>query len=127
MTERVKRLGHKRYALPCVVCRDLYPAWRNDSRTCSPTCRVRLHRGAVDPYALAAAHASAMLRTEVPALDVRRVDAAVRLRPDLAARVDSGAVGLGDIDDDVYAALMALYAEAAGNEPRPGVTNRRNL
>lgn len=118
----------KRYVVPCVVCRGLYGAHRTNSRTCSTACRVRLHRGHVDTYELAAAGISRMLGGRVAPFDVRRIGAAKALRPDLAEKVDAGAIELDDLDvwpeyiEQLSAAAQAPPSCAAPSTASPEAT-----
>lgn len=104
----------KRYAVPCVACKSLYPTHRTDSRTCSPACRVALHRDPdLDNYAKAAKFAEARFGGDpVRPFVVRLCAAADLLRPDLAQKLQSGEIAdAHDIGPALYDELMSVIFE----------------
>ncbi len=98
-------MAPKCYIVPCIVCLQLYPAYRTDSKTCSGACRVRLKRHGPDRYRLF--DRVAELFDTDPFL-VRRARAVELLRPDLLDRIKAGALSLDECADAVAEALWQL-------------------
>ena len=98
----------KRYVCPrvfvCVGCDLLACSERSHAVTCSPACRVRVHRHP-DELRRVEALATSM---HITVMDIQDAVAMQRLRPDLTARVTSGEVEMDDVRPDVWAAFLEL-------------------
>jgi hypothetical protein len=94
----------KRYIFKCVACGLLAPSNRSDAVTCSPKCRVWLHRHPEQLAQLKAAcdglEVSVAMTLQVAAVDL--------LRPDLAQAIRDGKLKLDDTRADVWAAFWRV-------------------
>lgn len=88
----------------CIVCDCLTCAERSHALTCSPACRVRLHRG--DANAQSKLRIAGELNV-TPRL-MLAAGALYKLRPDLAASVQAGTLTLAQAQPAMWAALWAL-------------------
>jgi len=107
MTATTETLSRKRYmrrVFECAACGLLAESSRTHAITCSPTCRVWLHR---HPEHVAAnvAICAAMKITLAGMLEASAVQ---RLRPDLAAKIARGEVEVEDVRTEVHADFMRL-------------------
>ena len=96
----------------CLGCDRLTSSSRAHAITCSPACRVRLHR---HPEPLRQLEGiCAQMDTPVPrVLDARAV---MRLRPDLEPRIMAGELTLADAQPEVWQAFVRLAFAAAHGE-----------
>jgi hypothetical protein len=100
--------SRKRYVFVCVACRGLADATRNDRLTCSPACRVRLHR---HPELLASVRRAAE-QCHVAIASILQGAAIDRLRPDLGNAILAGTHTFEDVRTDVYLAYLAALRAA---------------
>lgn len=103
--------SRKRYRCPrvfvCVGCDRLACSDRSHAITCSPACRVRVHR---HPDALRRLEALAA-PVHITVMDIQDADAVRRLRPDLGARIASGEVEIDDVRQEVWRAFWELLQQ----------------
>lgn len=103
--------SRKRYGCPrvfvCIGCDGLACSARSHTITCSPACRVRIHRHPDELRRLEALAAS----TGTTVMDLQDAAAMQRLRPVLTARVASGEVEMDDARPDVWAAFWELLQQ----------------
>lgn len=110
-------LHDKRYVYVCWACDDLADSGRPDAVTCSPACRVWLHRHPDhrEPLEMATAHANALGADDcvIPPAMILQHKAIVRLRPDLADEIKAGKRSVDDCRADVYQAYLEIIVRAA--------------
>lgn len=103
--------SRKRYRCPrvfvCAGCDRLACSDRSHAITCSPACRVRVHR---HPDALRRLEALAA-PVHITVMDIQDAAAVKRLRPDLSARIASGEVEIDDVRQDVWGAFWELLQQ----------------
>jgi hypothetical protein len=101
----------KRYVFLCLGCDFLADSTRSDALTCSPACRVRVHR---HPEGQARLRKDAEAFGITPA-SILQAAAIYVLRPDLGDAVLAGTRTLADIEPEIYGAYLArvLAAERA--------------
>ena len=94
-------LRRKCYVSVCLGCDGLFTTARADTLTCSPACRVRVHR---HPEALASLRTTAK-RLDITAASILRAAAIDRVRPDLVAAIRAGSLTLDDAQPEVWRAF----------------------
>ncbi|HEX7349069.1 MAG TPA: hypothetical protein VF264_05430 [Rhodanobacteraceae bacterium] len=101
----------KRYSrvFECIACGRLADSQRSDAITCSPACRVWLHR---HPERL-----DAIKRTcagpGIPVAMLQEANAIRALLPDTSDRIARGEVEMEDVRGDVWRAFWALLTKDA--------------
>lgn len=103
----MKRITAKRYIITCAACGCLAEVSRTDALTCSPRCRVRLHR---DPDRLVELTGMAK-RMEITPFSILQAQAIVELRPDLGDRIRQGTLKLDDAQGEVGKAFNRRVME----------------
>lgn len=99
----------KRYIFVCAGCGLLTESGRRDTISCSPACRVRLHR---QPDLLLPLTQGAE-NFHITVGSILRAAAVSRLRPDLADAVLAGTASLDSVMPDVVNAFDLLVWKAA--------------
>jgi hypothetical protein len=98
-----------RYIITCAICECLTDVGRCDAITCSPRCRVYLHR---HPKCLDRLREIARgLRVDL--FGILEAGAIRSLRPDLADRVAAGELEIADVRDEVARTFNARVMELA--------------
>lgn len=93
----------------CVGCGLLALTQRSDTLTCSPACRVRLHR---HPELIAELKADAE-RYDVSVASILQAAAIDRLRPDLGDEILAGRRTIADVQGEVvHACTLAALRQA---------------
>lgn len=96
--------SRKRYVSVCAACDGLFEASRADQVTCSPACRVRLHR-----HPELVAHQRQMAaHMAVPLVLMLKAGAIRRLCPELEAPIMAGTLTIDAAQPQVCAAFRAL-------------------
>lgn len=90
--------------LICAACGLLFSTTRSHTLTCSPKCRVHIHR---HPECTAHLRADAA-RDHVSPASILRSAAACSLCPDLARRVMTGAADAAGLYDAVWQAYLGI-------------------
>lgn len=93
----------------CLACDLLAESTRSDAITCSPRCRVWLHR---NPERLDRLRRICEGLKVTPGM-VQESSAIGRLRPDLGERIGAGELGNEDVRKDVHREFMRLVIAEA--------------
>lgn len=93
----------------CLACDLLADSMRSDALTCSPRCRVWLHR---HPERLERLQALCAPMRLAPAM-VQESLAIERLRPDLRARIAAGELSHDDVRAEIHGEFMRLVMQQA--------------
>lgn len=107
----------KRYAriFVCVACDSMDATYRAHTLTCSPACRVRMHR---DPSRIKALKAQAAA-VRIPVALILDAQAIHRLRPDLGERVRQGEIEIEDTREEMHRTFYNLVFRLS-DEARQG-------
>ncbi len=111
VTDTRKRYRKGPRAFVCIACDKLAESHRGHAVTCSPACRVWIHR---HPERLASLRATCEALKVEPGM-VQECAAAGRLRPDLSALIGAGELSVHDVRADVHREFLRLVFATVRN------------